>query len=427
MTSMTRRKMKRYPVRGALYAAAALSVLTAAACSSSGSTQGAGSAPGSNSSSQGDLNIVGVLPLTGELGPIGVAEKAGMEAEIYELNQSGGILGRKVVLNIQDSAGDPQQAVSAMRSLLANPSQVDAVVSEATASLNSAVLPIVTDSGKLSVTTASGTSTGSPTLHPRDFSFGEPAKLVSYASITALRQLGYTKIGLVGEGDNASTATLAYLTEEAPKYGMQIVGTEDLDPSSTDDTAELQKLRSAGAQVIAGQVDGTAIGVETQGIENLNWTSAKILGDIGWAASPLYSLIPQAVQGQVVVTDIAAGTRIDGKLSPVQTAFIKAMNATGGSFDSLTTSAAGADEILGIKYAFDKAGTTNGAAAAKAMEGMSTDPAAKNYPWVFYAGQSPDFSASDHDSSNINPSKFFTLVTVAKPVDGSYAGAYLGS
>jgi ABC-type branched-subunit amino acid transport system substrate-binding protein len=419
--------MNRHLFRCALFTGAALSVLTAAACSSSGSTQGAASATGSNSSLHGDLNIVGVLPLTGELGPIGVAEKAGMEAEAYELNQGGGILGRKVVLNIQDSAGDPQQAVSAMRSLLANPSQVDAVVSEATASLNAAVLPIVTASGKLSVTTASGTNTGSPTLHPRDFSFGEPAKLVSYASIMALRQLGYTKIGLVGQGDNASNATLAYLAEEAPKYGMQIVGTEELDPSGTDYTAQLQKLRSAGAQVLAGQVDGTAIGVEMQGVENLNWTSAKVLGDIGWAASPIYSLVPQPVQGQVIVTDIAAGTRIDGKLSPVQKDFIKAMNATGGSFDSLTTSAAGADEILGIKYAFDKAGTTNGAAAAKAMEGMSTDPAAKSYPWVFYAGQSPDFSVSTHDSSNINPSKFFTLVKVAEPVDGTYEGTYLGS
>jgi hypothetical protein len=78
--------------------------------------------------------------------------------------------------------------------------------------------------------------------------------------------------------------------------------------------------------------------------------------------------------------------------------------------------------VTGLKYAFDKAGKIDQAAAVQAMEGMKNDPSAASLPWRFFPGQGPKFSAKVHDSSNIDPSIQFALDVIGEPVDGTYAG-----
>lgn len=82
--------------------------------------------------------------------------------------------------------------------------------------------------------------------------------------------------------------------------------------------------------------------------------------------------------------------------------------------------------INALQYAFDKAGSLNEAAAVKAMEGLQNDPAAAKLPWRFFVGQGPKFSATAHDTSNINPNIMFAINEVGVPIDGTYAGIPLG-
>jgi branched-chain amino acid transport system substrate-binding protein len=359
-----------------------------------------------------------VLPLTGAFGAVGTTLLAGMNGQAELLNKQGGILGRQIKINIKDSASDTQQAVSAMRSVLSDPSSVDAVVAEGTTSLNAAVMPIVSPTNIISVTSASGQSS----FYPTDFSFGSTPEDESAASLQSIKSLGLTKVGIIGTDDDTGEADAKSLSGLASKYGLSIVDTELFDPSGNDYTAQLQKLRSAGAQALTGNLKGTPIGVLGNGLANIGWTSVKVVGDLGWGSSPLSTLVPKSVQPQVTWAGSLGATRINGNLTAGQQQFIQAIKDTNGTLVSLTASAVGADMVTALKYAFDKAGSINQAAAVKAMEGMQDDPSSAALPWRFFVGQGPKYSAKVHDSSNINPALQFALDEIGTPVDGTYAG-----
>jgi branched-chain amino acid transport system substrate-binding protein len=385
-----------------------------AACSSGGASSGAGSSSGAS----GPFVIAGVLPLTGAFGPVGTTLVAGMNAQAALLNKQGGILGRQIQINIKDSASDTQQAVSAMRDVLSDPSSVDAVVAEATGSLNAAVMPIVAPTKIISVTSADQ----SGRFYPADFSFASSAPDESAASLQAIKSLNLTKVGIIGTDDDTGQADAHYLSALAPQYGLSVVNTELFDPNGNDYTAQLQKLRAAGAQVLTGNLKGTPIGVFGNGLANIGWTDVKVVGDLGWGSSPLSTLIPKSVQPQVMWAGALGATRIGGKLTASQQQFIQAIKDTHGQLLSLTASGVGADMVTALKYAFDKAGKIDQAAAVKAMQGLKDDPSAASLPWRFFVGQGPRFSASVHDSSNINPAVMFALDAISNPVDGTYEG-----
>jgi branched-chain amino acid transport system substrate-binding protein len=391
-----------------------------AACSSAGggSTSASGSGAGSSSGASGTFRIAGVLPLTGAFGPVGTTLLAGMNAQAALLNKQGGILGRQIQITIKDSASDTQQAVSAMRDVLSDPAGVDAVVAEATGSLNAAVMPIVAPTGIISVTSADQ----SGRFYPADFSFATSANDESAASLQAIKSLHLTKVGIIGTDDDTGQADAHYLSALAPKYGLSVVDTELVDPNGKDYTAQLQKLRAAGAQVLTGNLKGTPIGVFGNGLANIGWAGVKVVGDLGWGSSPLATLIPKSVQPQVTWAGALGATRVGGKLTASQQQFIQAITDTHGQLLSLTASGVGADMVTALKYAFDKAGKIDQAAAVKAMEGLKDDPSAASLPWRFFVGQGPRYSASVHNSSNINPAIMFALDAISNPVDGTYEG-----
>ena len=401
-----------------------LAVVVASACSSSsgtgagsGTSTSSGTGAGASSGASGPFVIAGVLPLTGAFGAVGTTLLAGMNGQAALLNKQGGILGRQIQINIKDSASDTQQAVSAMRDVLSDPSGVDAVVAEATGSLNAAVMPIVAPTKIISVT-----SSVAPCTSSTCFSFGTTSKDTAAASLQAIKSLHLTKVGIIGGTDASGQSEAQELTALASKYGLSVVGTELFDPNGKDYTAQLQKLRAAGAQVLTGNLKGTPIGVLGNGLANIGWADVKVVGDVGWGSSPLSTLIPKSVQPQVMWAGALGATRIDGKLTASQQQFIQAIKDTHSQLLSLTSSGVGADMVTGLKYAFDKAGKIDQAAAVQAMEGMKNDPSAASLPWRFFVGQGPRYSASVHDSSNIDLATMFALDVISNPVEGTYEG-----
>lgn len=64
------------------------------------------------------LRIGLVLPLSGPNAPFGLRAKWGCEWAAEKINEAGGILGAKIQLFVEDSAGDPKVAVSATEKLI---------------------------------------------------------------------------------------------------------------------------------------------------------------------------------------------------------------------------------------------------------------------------------------------------------------------
>lgn len=67
-----------------------------------------------------ELRIGGIGPLTGDYANYGLSVKQGAQIAVDEINAAGGVNGFKLVLDFQDSQGDPDSAVTAYGNLMDN-------------------------------------------------------------------------------------------------------------------------------------------------------------------------------------------------------------------------------------------------------------------------------------------------------------------
>ncbi len=80
---------------------------------------GAGLGLASGASAQSDVAIAVAGPMTGEYASFGAQFKAGAEAAVADINKAGGVLGKKLKLEVGDDACDPKQARSVAEQLAA--------------------------------------------------------------------------------------------------------------------------------------------------------------------------------------------------------------------------------------------------------------------------------------------------------------------
>jgi branched-chain amino acid transport system substrate-binding protein len=383
-----------------------------------------GSGEGADDGADGkdEFVIAAVVPMTGALAVPGNDILAGIKTQIDLINEEGGILGQQVRLEVKDSASDPQQAVSAMRALLADPSKVDAVIPEITGTTNAAVLPIVTQSKIISVTTAAQPPNGDPENRPYNFSIVTTPETQVAAALAAARKVSDTdKLGLSVRQDATGDEVVKQFEAQAADFGFEIVGTERLAVDGKDFTAQLQNLRASGAEIVSGNMLGTMLGVFAQGLENLGW-DVPVVGDAGFSNAPLNEIIPASVQPQIKYAGYMASTRVGGELSDAQQGFIDALATSGHKVSAYGTAAGGADIVLTIKYAFDKAGEVDQDKALAALESMQGDPAAEELDWKFLLGTGPQYSEGVHDTSNLDPAGKFAINVIDEYTDGIHEG-----
>lgn len=107
-------------------------VLTA--CGGTSATTGGGGAPdaergGGGSAMKGAVNLGAVLPLTGSSASIGEDQRRGIELAVDKINSEGGVLGKKLNVIVEDSAGSANAAIGAAKKLT-TVDKVPAVIGE---------------------------------------------------------------------------------------------------------------------------------------------------------------------------------------------------------------------------------------------------------------------------------------------------------
>ena len=92
---------------------AAVMALSLVACGSKSDNGGSGDASGTET-----IKLGGVGPLTGGYANYGLSVQHGAELAIKEINAAGGVNGKQLEVNFQDSQGDPESAVAAYGKLM---------------------------------------------------------------------------------------------------------------------------------------------------------------------------------------------------------------------------------------------------------------------------------------------------------------------
>jgi branched-chain amino acid transport system substrate-binding protein len=197
---------------------------------------------------QEPLKVGALLSITGPASFLGAPEARTLEMLVDDLNQQGGVGGRKLKLIVKDTSGDPAKAISFAKQLIEE-EQVFAIIGPATSGETMAVKPIAEEAKTLLLSCAAAEAIVNPVAR---YVF-KTAQKDSHAIVKVFQQMkkmGISRIGVLSSNTGFGKAGKEQIAKLAPEHGIQIVVDEVYDKAATDLTAEVTKLKAANVQGI---------------------------------------------------------------------------------------------------------------------------------------------------------------------------------
>ena len=255
---------------------------TAAGC---GSDDGGGGS-GGDGSGDGPFQMLAVLPLSGQISTIGEADRAAIETSVEQINADGGILGQDVEITFVDSAGTSTQAVSVLQKELTS-GGYDFVIAGATSGEAVPMEPFLQREKVLSCTSAAAdTLSKTPTYL---YGTSTLSSRIGGASIEAIKQAGYTKVGAMVPDTELARATLEATEAAAEEAGITL-NAVIVDPAAIDLTTQMAKLRDGDPEVLLLDGYGPVAPVMLKARATLGW-DVPVIGNSSFGVNDLSSLV----------------------------------------------------------------------------------------------------------------------------------------
>lgn len=198
-----------------------------------------------NGSNEDEIKIGSMFEKTGEVSAYGTAEANAVNLAFKEINESGGILDKKIDLIEYDTKSDNTEAAS-IATKLATQDEVPVIVGPATTGAVKASTPAVTRAG-VTLVTPSGTDDSltldeSGKVQPNIFrtSFQDSFQGIALAEFAA-NELGAEKAVIIGDSSSDYALGLTDAFEET--FEGEIVAKENFTADDTDFSAILTRIK----------------------------------------------------------------------------------------------------------------------------------------------------------------------------------------
>lgn len=248
-------------------------------------------------SEKADVVKIGVaVPLTGASAEDGNAIKNGVNLAVKEINDKGGINGKKIDVVIEDDKGDPSEAAT-VANKLAQDKSVSALVGHFNSSCTLAGAPIYNQAGIVSVSpgsSAAAVSKAGPfTFRVITTDAVQGASLMDWA----VKDLGYKNIAVLYENTDYGTGLADVVDKAAGGLGAKIVAKEAYEVGATDFSMLLTKVANSNADVIiiGGLYNETALIAKQK--KNFGMDNLQIMGVDAIYSDALLNLGGDAVNG----------------------------------------------------------------------------------------------------------------------------------
>src|SRR5215467_9108663 len=199
---------------------------------------------------QDTVKIGIVLPLTGSQAAFGEALKNGYAIALDELNAQGGVLGKKIDLDIYDDQSKPEQAVQGV-SKLVDQDHVTVILGSFSSESTMAMIPAVTQRQIPLIIPIALADNLLDSKSPWIFRVGASTTDYARATVAFLKANGNPKtIAVVYENTNFGQSSMKAMTAAAQAGGMKLVAVEPYEAKSPDYRAVLQRVKLANPEVI---------------------------------------------------------------------------------------------------------------------------------------------------------------------------------
>lgn len=336
----------------------------------------AGSTPAASNSTSGaagsDPIVVGEFAsLTGKEAAFGQSSHKGTQLAIDELNERGGVLGRKFLLKTEDTQSKAGESATVVKKLISREKAV-AILGEVASGRSLEAAPICQSS---KVPMISPSSTNPRVTEMGDYIFRvcfiDPFQGTVMATF-AQKTLKARKVALMTDVAAPYSVGLAdFFKERFVKDGGTIVVEQKFSSGDKDFKAQLTAIKSSNPEAIFAPCYYTEAALITRQARDLGIT-VPIFGGDGWEAPELIQIGGKAMENTYYSTHYSPDAS-----TPAIQEFVKKYKAKNNNEIPDAMAALGYDSALVLADAIKRAGTTDGAkvrealAATKDFEGVT--------------------------------------------------------
>ncbi|GAB7141074.1 branched-chain amino acid ABC transporter substrate-binding protein [Deferribacterales bacterium RsTz2092] len=299
--------------------------------------------------SKGDELVIGVQgPETGSIAIYGLSDLSGAQLAVDEINDKGGINGKKLKLVHYDSRGDKTEAVNVTQRLINN-DKVCAILGEVTSGAMFAIGKIANDSGTVVLSagaTAEGVTDNMPFVF-RDTLLDSDGAPQTIKFLTANKN--WKNFAIITSVNNDYSVGLSKIFKESIlSNGGSVVAEQSISDGDTNISAQITALKNKtfDAVVFSGYYQEAALillELRKQGIK------VPLVGGDGLQSAEVFNVAKTASFGSVFFAGFAPNADV-----PVIKEFISKMNKQKKTADMF--SAQGYDGIYLFAEAMKKSG-----------------------------------------------------------------------
>lgn len=195
------------------------------------------------------IRIGAVLSTTGGVGFIGEPQLKVLQLYVKQLNDQGGLLGRKLEVITYDDQSDPNNANTFAKRLIES-DKIDVMIGGTVTPSALAMVPHAERAGVPYVSTGGGIALVEPV---KKWVFKTPPtdKLVAERILQDMKDKGVTRIGMLSETSGFGQSGRKEVVASAQKYGITLAADDTFGPKDSDVTPQLTKIRSVeGLQAV---------------------------------------------------------------------------------------------------------------------------------------------------------------------------------
>jgi len=261
-------------------------------------------ASGTAMAADGAIKLGIVAPMSGPNARYGAYSLHGAELAVKEVNDAGGIGGRKLQIYSADSQGTPVEGVSATRRLI-DKDDVHFVIGDVSSSVTLAMQPVAEEAGVLLLNAASSNpkitytaGVGGFRWTYRNYPTDENRALI--VAKYAAEQRGFTKYSVLSVDSDYGRSAIDFTKKYLPQFKGQVLTEDYYKEGEVDFRSVLAKIRDSGAQAIImyGLADTTPI-IARQMIELGIAGKIALIGNGEFNTEKTIKAAPTALEGAV--------------------------------------------------------------------------------------------------------------------------------
>jgi branched-chain amino acid transport system substrate-binding protein len=210
----------------------------------------------------GDEIRIGIIASeTGAVSFLGDPFIKSVRLAVEQVNETGGINGKKIKLISYDDESSPDKALTFAKRLVAE-DKVAVILGPSISSTTRAILP-TTDAAGIPIIY------NTPIIEPPSGSFQFsvfPSEEASYrVALKELQKRGVKKLGMLASTDTTGESGVKWIEKLADSYGLTLVAKERFDLQDKDMTAQLTKIKGAGVDAVFAPLSGSSVAVVCKG------------------------------------------------------------------------------------------------------------------------------------------------------------------